>query len=40
MSKEAQDLIVKLINHSSVRLGINGADEIKSHPFFSDIKLC
>ena len=34
ISKEAEDLIRKLINNSNVRLGKNGVDEIKKHPFF------
>ena len=37
ISKEAEDLIRKLINNSNVRLGKNGVDEIKKHPFFNDI---
>ena len=37
ISDEAQDLIYKLINDKSKRLGKNGADEIKQHPFFGDI---
>ena len=37
VSKEAEDLIFKLINNSNVRLGIGGADEIKSHPFFKGV---
>ena len=34
ISREAEDLIAKLINNPNRRLGLNGADEIKSHPFF------
>ena len=34
ISSEAEDLIKKLINNSSVRLGKRGAEEIKAHPFF------
>ena len=34
MSKEAQDLIYKMINDKNIRLGKNGASEIKEHPFF------
>jgi hypothetical protein len=34
MSREAEDLIFKLINSPKHRLGANGAEEIKSHPFF------
>ena len=34
ISKEAEDLIFKLINSPKNRLGKNGAKEIKDHPFF------
>ena len=37
VSKEAEDLIFKLINNANVRLGIGGAEEIKSHPFFKGV---
>ena len=37
ISKEAEDLIYKLINNPNTRLGIGGADEIKQHPFFGNI---
>ena len=37
ISREAEDLIAKLINNSNKRLGLNGADEIKSHPFFNGL---
>ena len=37
MSDEAQDLIHKLISNKNKRLGKNGAEEIKQHPFFDDI---
>lgn len=37
ISKEAEDILRKLINDPEVRLGANGADEIKSHPFFKNI---
>ena len=38
MSPEAQDLISKLlIEDSSLRLGANGAEEVKKHPFFNNI---
>jgi serine/threonine protein kinase len=37
ISFEAQDLIRKLITYSKDRLGKNGSDEIKSHPFFKGI---
>ncbi len=34
MSKEAEDLIYKMINNKNIRLGKNGSNEIKKHPFF------
>ena len=37
VSKEAEDLIYKLINNPNERLGIGGADEIKQHPFFKNV---
>ena len=37
ISPEAEDLISKLINYPDIRLGINGVEEIKSHPFFKGI---
>ena len=37
ISKEAEDLIMKLINNSNERLGLKGAAEIKKHPFFKNI---
>ena len=37
ISSEAADLIFRLINHKKCRLGGNGADEIKMHPFFKGI---
>ena len=37
LSKEAKDLIKKLINNPNKRLGKNGADEIKKHAFFKDL---
>lgn len=37
ISSEAEDLIKKLINNSSVRLGKRGAEEIKAHPFFKGL---
>ena len=37
ISKEAKDLISKLLTKSENRLGKNGSDEIKSHPFFKGI---
>ena len=35
ISPEAEDLIANLINNPKLRLGTNGAEEIKSHPFFN-----
>lgn len=37
LSPEASDLIVKLCRGPEDRLGKNGADEIKAHPFFRAI---
>lgn len=37
LSPEASDLIVKLCRGPEDRLGKNGADEIKAHPFFKSI---
>ena len=37
ISKEAEDLINKMINSSDKRLGKNGIEEIKSHPFFKGV---
>ena len=37
ISEEAQDLIFKMINNSDDRLGKNGAEEIKKHPFFKGV---
>jgi hypothetical protein len=37
ISKEAVDLIKKLINDADKRLGLNGADEIKKHAFFKKV---
>lgn len=38
-SAEAKDLIQKLLNmNPEERLGSNGAEEIKTHPYFKDIK--
>lgn len=37
MSSEARDLITHLLTHDAVhRLGANGANEIKQHPFFDN----
>ena len=37
ISPEARDLILRLICDHKNRLGTNGADEIKKHPFFKGI---
>jgi hypothetical protein len=38
MTAEARDLISKLmIRNPMTRLGFNGAQEIKDHPFFSGV---
>ena len=37
ISEQAQDLIFKMINKSDNRLGKNGAEEIKKHPFFNGV---
>ena len=37
ISEEAKDLIYKLINNSDDRLGKNGSEEIKRHPFFKGV---
>ena len=37
ISDEAKDLIFKMINNSDDRLGKNGSEEIKKHPFFKDV---
>ena len=37
VSPEAKDLMTKLISDSNTRLGRNGADEIKAHPFFKGV---
>ena len=36
-SDTCKDLIFKLVNHSENRLGKNGSQEIKAHPFFKGI---
>ena len=36
-SENCRDLIKKLVNHSENRLGKNGSQEIKTHPFFKGI---
>ena len=35
LSPNAADLLLKMITDAEVRLGRNGSDEIKNHPFFS-----
>jgi len=37
LSLEADNLIRKLVTVPETRLGVNGADEIKNHPFFKGI---
>jgi serine/threonine kinase 38 len=37
ISKEAEDILRRLIRDPETRLGANGAEEIKRHPFFKDI---
>ena len=37
ISKDAVDILKKLINEPEKRLGRNGADEIKKHPYFKNI---
>lgn len=37
LSHSAEDLIRKLMNDATTRLGINGVAEIKCHPFFAGI---
>ncbi len=37
LSKEAEDLIKKLIDDPNKRLGKKGSEEIKSHPFFKGV---
>jgi hypothetical protein len=37
ISKEAQKLIYDFLEYKDKRLGINGIDEIKSHPFFRNL---
>ncbi len=38
ISPQAMDLICRLMNHKEERLGINGVEEIKAHPFFFGVK--
>ena len=37
VSEEAEDLIKKMVNDSDERLGKNGIEEIKNHPFFKGV---
>ena len=37
MSETAKQLIRALITDPASRLGVNGVEEIKSHPWFSDL---
>lgn len=36
-SKHAKDLILRFLTHANKRIGSNGVDEIKEHPFFEGI---
>ena len=37
LSREAEDLILRLCNSANQRLGLGGVDDIKNHPFFQGI---
>jgi hypothetical protein len=37
LSDEAKDLIKSLVTYPEIRLGANGASEIKKHPFFHGV---
>ena len=37
ISNEAYDILIKLINDVEYRLGGNGAEQVKSHPFFKGV---
>ena len=37
ISKEAVDILKKLINDPEIRLGRNGAEEVKQHPYFKNV---
>lgn len=37
LSNEAKDLIMNLMTHPEERLGRNGAQEVKDHPFFAEL---
>ncbi|GAA5919178.1 hypothetical protein JCM6882_003828, partial [Rhodosporidiobolus microsporus] len=37
LSREAEDMIRRMITAADTRLGRNNADEIKSHPFFAGV---
>ena len=37
MSPAATDLITRLMTDANNRLGVNGVNEIKAHPFFTGI---
>lgn len=37
LSKNAKDLILRFLTHADKRIGSNGVDEIKAHPFFEGI---
>ena len=38
LSPESTDLILRLCTSPETRLGVNGAEEIKQHLFFSDVR--
>ena len=38
ISEDAMDILKSLINDRDKRLGLHGADEVKKHPFFKNIK--
>jgi serine/threonine kinase 38 len=37
LSFEVENLIRKLVSHPDLRLGVNGVEEIKKHPFFKGL---
>ena len=37
LSDAAEDLLRKLMCDQSIRLGVNGVEEIKAHPFFAGV---
>jgi serine/threonine-protein kinase LATS1/2 len=38
LARPASDIILKLCCDAGTRLGRNGADEVKQHPFFADVE--